>query len=301
MKDSQIAQMWGNYAAQASQYYSSGRKLTPWDILAKDMEQREAYLNTPRSVTQTSTAYDMSTREDAHGIFLQAAQSLLGRDPTKAEIGAFQKALNAYEKKNPTVTTQTTNYWARGDWPDLHHEGRSQGGRSSAHGDGGRQGRSGVRGLPGRNYVLRCDDGNDRRRIMAVNGADIADWAKQWTGTPYVWGGNSLSNGVDCSGLVQQIYKHFGVNVSRTTYSQIGEGKAVGMNELQAGDMVFFDTQPGRRWTRPCRHLPGWGQDDSRPSPRQECRGCSLTSGYYQNSFMGGRRVERHPRWWQGW
>lgn len=110
MKDSQIAQMWGNYAAQASQYYTSGRKLTPWDILAKDMEQREAYLNTPRSVTQTSTAYDMSTREDAHGIFLQAAQSLLGRDPTKAEIGAFQKALNAYEKKNPTVTTQTTNY-----------------------------------------------------------------------------------------------------------------------------------------------------------------------------------------------
>ncbi|QIA28808.1 hypothetical protein [Streptomyces phage JXY1] len=80
---------------------------------------------------------------------------------------------------------------------------------------------------------------------MAVNGADIADWAKQWTGTPYVWGGNSLSGGVDCSGLVQQVYKHFGINVSRTTYSQIGEGKAVGMNELQAGDMVFFDTNPG--------------------------------------------------------
>src|SRR5688500_18852935 len=74
------------------------------------MQQREAYMNTPRTVTQTSTAFDMSTREDAHAIFLQAAQSLLGRDPTKSEIGAFQKALNAYEKANPTVTTQTTNY-----------------------------------------------------------------------------------------------------------------------------------------------------------------------------------------------
>lgn len=110
MKDSQIAQLWGTYASQAAQYYSQGRKMTPWDILAKDREQREAYMNTPRSVTQSSTSYDMSTREDAHGIFLQAAQSLLGRDPTKAEIGAFQKALNAYEKANPTVTTQTTNY-----------------------------------------------------------------------------------------------------------------------------------------------------------------------------------------------
>lgn len=110
MRDSQVAQLWGTYAAQAAQYYSQGRKLTPWDILSKDMAAREAYMNTPRSVTQTSTAYDMSTREDAHGIFLQAAQSLLGRDPTKAEITAFQKALNAYEKANPTTTTTTTNY-----------------------------------------------------------------------------------------------------------------------------------------------------------------------------------------------
>ncbi len=110
MQDSQIAGMWASYAQQAAAYYAAGNSMTPWDILAKDMKQREAYLNTPRSVTQTSTAYDMSTREDAHAIFLQAAQSLLGRDPTKSEISAFQKALNAYEKANPTVTTQTTNY-----------------------------------------------------------------------------------------------------------------------------------------------------------------------------------------------
>ncbi|UVD39695.1 hypothetical protein SEA_ROSEPHARIE_10 [Streptomyces phage RosePharie] len=110
LRDSQIAQLWGNYAAQAAQYYGQGRKLTPWDILARDREQREAYMNTPRTVTQTSTAYDLSTREDAQAIFLQAAQSLLGRDPTKAEIGSFQKALNAYEKANPTVTTQTSHY-----------------------------------------------------------------------------------------------------------------------------------------------------------------------------------------------
>lgn len=110
MKDSQIAGMWASYAQQAAAYYAVGKALTPWDILSKDMEQREAYMRTPRTVTQTSTAYDMSTREDAHAIFLQAAQSLLGRDPTKSEISAFQKALNAYEKANPTITTQTTNY-----------------------------------------------------------------------------------------------------------------------------------------------------------------------------------------------
>lgn len=127
---------------------------------------------------------------------------------------------------------------------------------------------------------------------MAVNGADIADWAKQWTGTPYVWGGNSLSGGVDCSGLVQQVYKHFGINISRTTYSQIGEGKSVGMNELQAGDMVFFDTNPGVKGPDHVGIYLGGGKMIHAPRPGKAVEIVSLTSGYYQNAFMGGRRVK---------
>jgi len=94
MKDGDIAQMWGTYAEQAAAYYKAGRgqRLTPWDILAKDRAQRESYSKTPRSVTQTSTSYDMSTQQDAHAIFMQAAQSLLGRDPTKSEVSTFQRA-----------------------------------------------------------------------------------------------------------------------------------------------------------------------------------------------------------------
>lgn len=126
---------------------------------------------------------------------------------------------------------------------------------------------------------------------MAVNGAELADWSKQWTGTPYVWGGNSLSGGVDCSGLVQQIYKHFGINVSRTTYSQIGEGKGVGMSELQAGDMVFFDTNPSVKGPDHVGIYLGGGKMIHAPRPGKNVEIVSLTSGYYQNAFMGGRRV----------
>ena len=126
---------------------------------------------------------------------------------------------------------------------------------------------------------------------MAINGAELADWAKQWTGTPYVWGGNSLSGGVDCSGLVQQVYKHFGINVSRTTYSQIGEGKSVGMNELQAGDMVFFDTNPNVKGPDHVGIYLGGGKMIHAPRPGKNVEIVSLTSGYYQNAFMGGRRV----------
>ncbi|HEY6022252.1 MAG TPA: hypothetical protein VIY48_21005 [Candidatus Paceibacterota bacterium] len=110
MSDSQLASAWADYAGQAARYYQqgSGQKLTPWDILAKDMQQREAAQ--PRTVTSTSSSSNMSTSEDAHAIFMQAAQSLLGRDPTKTEISSFRKKLNEYESANPTVTTTTSNY-----------------------------------------------------------------------------------------------------------------------------------------------------------------------------------------------
>jgi cell wall-associated NlpC family hydrolase len=59
-------------------------------------------------------------------------------------------------------------------------------------------------------------------------------------GTPYVWGGNSLSNGIDCSGLVQQIYRQLGVSLPRTTYEQAKNGKAVPASQARPGDLVFY-------------------------------------------------------------
>ena len=93
---------------------------------------------------------------------------------------------------------------------------------------------------------------------MAISGEDIGAYAQQFLGTPYVWGGNSLTKGVDCSGLVQQVFKHFGINLPRVTYDQIGQGSPVGMKGLRPGDLVFFDTASGITlsieiciWSRP--------------------------------------------------
>lgn len=62
----------------------------------------------------------------------------------------------------------------------------------------------------------------------------------QSRGTPYVWGGNSLTKGIDCSGLVQQIYRQLGVSVPRTTYEQAKSGRVVSVGDIRPGDLVFY-------------------------------------------------------------
>lgn len=126
---------------------------------------------------------------------------------------------------------------------------------------------------------------------MAVNGADIVKFAQKFLGTPYVWGGDSLTSGVDCSGLVQQVYKNFGLNVSRTTYTQIGEGRAIAQNQLEAGDMIFFDTIPGTKGPDHVGIYIGNGKFIHAPRPGKSVEIADMRSGYYQKIFMGGRRI----------
>lgn len=74
----------------------------------------------------------------------------------------------------------------------------------------------------------------------SATGAAIAAYACQFVGNPYVWGGTSLTNGCDCSGFVQSVYAHFGISLSRTTYTQANEGVAVSYSDMQPGDVINY-------------------------------------------------------------
>ncbi|MCC6093572.1 MAG: NlpC/P60 family protein [Eubacterium sp.] len=73
-----------------------------------------------------------------------------------------------------------------------------------------------------------------------VTGQDVVNYALQFVGNPYVWGGTSLTNGCDCSGFVQAVYAHFGISLSRTTYTQANEGIAVSYSDMQPGDVINY-------------------------------------------------------------
>lgn len=72
-------------------------------------------------------------------------------------------------------------------------------------------------------------------------GQEIVDYAMQYVGNPYVYGGNSLTNGVDCSGFTQQVFANYGISLDRTAASQSQGGQSVSLDDLQPGDLLFYD------------------------------------------------------------
>lgn len=72
-------------------------------------------------------------------------------------------------------------------------------------------------------------------------GEEVIGYAKQFLGNPYVYGGNSLTKGADCSGFVQQVFKNFGIRLERSSRSQYAsDGYKVSKNDLLPGDLVFY-------------------------------------------------------------
>lgn len=69
---------------------------------------------------------------------------------------------------------------------------------------------------------------------------DLCQYAKEFLGNPYVWGGTSLTNGTDCSGFVLGVYKKFGISLPHYSGSQANCGTTIKLSEAQPGDLIFY-------------------------------------------------------------
>lgn len=76
-------------------------------------------------------------------------------------------------------------------------------------------------------------------------GQAVIDYASQFLGNPYVWGGTSLTEGCDCSGYVQSVYANFGVALPRTTWDMEYVGYEVSYEEAQPGDLFLYEGHIG--------------------------------------------------------
>ena len=69
---------------------------------------------------------------------------------------------------------------------------------------------------------------------------DICQYAKEFIGNPYVWGGTSLTKGADCSGFVMSIFKKYGVKLPRNSRAQANCGTVIKVSEAKPGDLIFY-------------------------------------------------------------
>lgn len=77
--------------------------------------------------------------------------------------------------------------------------------------------------------------------VSGGSGQSVVNYALQFVGNPYKYGGNSLTNGIDCSGFVKAIYAHFGVSLPRTSSSLRSVGKSVGsLSNAKPGDIICY-------------------------------------------------------------
>lgn len=70
--------------------------------------------------------------------------------------------------------------------------------------------------------------------------SSVVEFASQFIGNPYVWGGTSLTEGADCSGFVQSVYKEYGVDLPRVAADQAQYGTKIAVEDAQPGDLIFY-------------------------------------------------------------
>lgn len=106
---------------------------------------------------------------------------------------------------------------------------------SSSSYDGGGAGKGGS--IAG-DYA--AGGGKNPSASTGVSGSSVVSYAMQFVGNPYVWAGNSLTNGVDCSGFVHEVYAHFGISTPRYSQAFKSVGQAVSFDNIQPGDVVVY-------------------------------------------------------------
>jgi cell wall-associated NlpC family hydrolase len=146
-----------------------------------------------------------------------------------------------------------------------------------------------LNGTSGNTSSGNTSTGNTGSSATTASGQAIVNKAKQYLGTPYVYGGASPS-GFDCSGFVYYVLKSLGYSPYRTPADQYNQGTYVSKGNLQPGDIVFFHGT----YASGISHVgiyAGNGQFIHAPNSRSVVSYSDLSTGYWANHYYGAKRM----------
>ncbi len=149
----------------------------------------------------------------------------------------------------------------------------------------------GQKGYVSADYLSIRKGARTSRSSSSSKGAEVISYAKQFIGTPYVWGGTNLNTGVDCSGFVYAVMKNFGISLNRSSASMASNGVEVSKSELQAGDLVFFNSGGNSSISHVGIYCGDGTYIHSTDGAAYGVTVTSLSSSYSANTYVTARRV----------
>ena len=151
----------------------------------------------------------------------------------------------------------------------------------------------GLKGYVSAEYLSVREGVRTTRSTGSGNGSAVVAYGKQFIGTPYVWGGTNLNKGVDCSGFVYSVYKNFGISLNRSSYQMVNNGVEVSKSNLQAGDLVFFNSGGDSRISHVGIYCGDGTYVHSTDGKAYGVTVTDLNSGYSAKTYVTARRVLR--------
>lgn len=189
-------------------------------LIADLQEKKDEYASQLSAAKEQAAEYQKTIEEQ--GRIIQQQEAEAARKAAEEE----RKRKEAEERKRQQEAAQQAQ---------ANESNDDSGSSDSSEYEGGGSGES---GLGSSDYL--SDPSVNPSPSTDVSGQDVVNYAMKFVGNPYKWGGNSLTNGVDCSGFVHQVYAHFGISTPRYSQSFKTVGKAVSYSNMQAGDVVVY-------------------------------------------------------------
>ena len=221
------------------------QELADMEELKQSYEQQEASLNQVINEKKAQIADFDSQLSNAKTLASQYASTIRKQNEVIAQEQARQeKARKAAEEKakkaaaakkskknKDTTTTASSDSDTAEDTADSTTSGTGTGSSTSTT-DTSSSSSGSSTGL--------TDNGLNPSYSTGVSGSSVVSYASNFVGNPYVFGGNSLTEGTDCSGFVSLVYSHFGVSLPRSSYALQSSGQAVSYENAQPGDIICY-------------------------------------------------------------
>ncbi len=161
------------------------------------------------------------------------------RKKAAAEAAAAQAAL-PQQPSQSSNSGQSSGNSGSGSSSSHKGSGSSNKGSSEKSGSSGKSSSSNKSSGSGGSSGGESSSNSNGSVVGSGDGSSIASYALQFVGNPYVYGGSSLTNGTDCSGFSQAVFRKFGINLPRTSGEQAGVGKKISVSSARAGDLIFY-------------------------------------------------------------